>query len=106
MPKNDLGQKITKSLALMAALREALDGFSKMPLKKGLMSANVPKDEKLTKMINDALEEATALDIKVEDLMGTVGKLKPAADSRFETVTASLKMTAHNVVAKFLEGLE
>jgi hypothetical protein len=93
--KDGLGRDVTKSLEIMDELLESLKKFAHMPLKEGLASNNVADDdEKLTKLINEASEEAFALINKIKDMKHKIGGLKVSVNSRF----------AHQVVANFLEN--
>ena len=91
--KNGLGRDVTKSLEVMDELLESLKKFAHMPLKEGLASNNITdEDDKLTKLINEASEEAFALINKIKDMKHKIGGLKVSVNSRF----------AHQVVANFL----
>jgi hypothetical protein len=93
--KKGLGREINKSMEIMDALVANLKDFAHMPLKDGLISNKVAdEDGKLTKMINEASEDAFALLNKVKDLKHHVGGIKTSVNSRF----------ARNVVARFLES--
>jgi Txe/YoeB family toxin of Txe-Axe toxin-antitoxin module len=63
-----------------------------MPLKKGLVSNKV-SDDQLTKMVNEASEDAFSLINKVEDLKHKIKGVKTIHNSRF----------ANKVVSMFLE---
>jgi len=92
--KNGLGRDVEKSLVIMDELLESLKKFAHMPLKEGLASNNITdEEEKLTKLINEASEEAFALINKIKDMKHKIGGLKVSVNSRF----------ARTVVAKFLE---
>ena len=79
----------------MDALTANLKEFAHMPLKEGLSSNKVAdEDGKLTKMINEASENAFALLNQVKDLKQRIGGIKTSVNSRF----------ARNVVARFLES--
>jgi hypothetical protein len=95
MPKKKgLGRDVNKSLEIMDSLVANLRDFAHMPLKEGLASNKVAdEDDKLTKMINEASEDAFSLINKVKDLKRKISGIKTSVNSRF----------ARDVVAKFLE---
>ena len=83
MPKKKgLGRDVDKSVSVMDDLVKSLNDFSRIPIKKGLKSNGV-SDEKLTKMINEAFEKASALSNLVEDIKEAATGIKTDKNSRF-----------------------
>lgn len=94
--KKSLGRNMTKSIEIMDELTKCLKEFAHAPLKEGLGSNNVPDDDlkDMTKLFNQASEEAISLRNKINDLHSMVKSVKTKKNSRF----------ASRVVTRFLEN--
>jgi uncharacterized protein Yka (UPF0111/DUF47 family) len=94
MPKKQgLGRDINNSLETMDSTLSCLAEFSRMPLKRGLVSNKI-KDEDLLKEVNKTAETAFTLMNMIEDLKGKISSVKVGGNSRF----------AKQVIARFLSG--
>lgn len=81
-----------KCIDVMNELLKSLGDFSKCPLKRCLKGRE--DMEAMTKMVNEALKEATNLALGIEDLRDAVKSGKAPRNSRF---------ASQRVIAKFLE---
>ena len=91
MPKRKgLGQEIQKCKKVMESLHDCLEEFEKAPLKEGLR-INKALNKDVTKMVNDAKEDAAKLAHQIEDIRNKIDAIRTDTDDRFgEARTAAV----------------
>ena len=83
MPKRKgLGQEIQKCTKVMESLHDCLEEFEKAPLKEGLR-INKALNKDVTKMVNDAKEDAAKLAHQIEDIRNKIDAIRTDTDDRF-----------------------
>ena len=83
MPKRKgLGKEVTKSLEIIEELHACLEKFEKAPIKQGL-KVNGALDDTMTRMVNEAKDEASKLAHKIEDIKNKLEGITPPTSSRF-----------------------